>query len=180
MIKYFFYFVLVVFCSEKLFAQNENNFSIPNYIKYNKNSKASNMKIKKVLEKELDIPDFESFNSVLYCGPNFWTYFKGVTSLRNMSGGNIDFQIPQSDGTVKINKGKLIQTKQDYENVWRQVVENFKGGEIRQLNLSEMKYYWSIIFFDIDEPIFVIEKNELKLIADFSESGELLFLELCN
>jgi hypothetical protein len=44
----------------------------------------------------------------------------------------------------------------------------------------ELKYYWSIIFFDIEEPIFLLENENIKLVIDINSSLKIDFVEKMN
>ena len=148
---------------------SQKNDSIPKGIVYKKKSDTINEQAKKILINELKSPSFSLFYKLLYCGPNFWDYYKNDPKIGSIDKGNIDFQVPQPNGKTIVKKGKLIQSIDDFKIIWNQISKDFHSPNltIRKLNSTELKYYWSIIFFDIEEPIFLIENNKIKLIINF-------------
>ncbi len=159
---------------------SQKNDSIPKGIVYKKKSDTINEQAKKILINELKSPSFSLFDKLLYCGPNFWEHYKNDPKIKSIEKGNIDFQVPQPNGITIIKKGKLIQSTEDFTTIWNQISKDFFSPNltIRKLNLTELKYYWSIIFFDIEEPIFVIESNQKQIIIDFSKNYNIQFIEL--
>lgn len=163
-------------------GQTNNDVAIPDGVVYKKTTNAINEQAKKAILNELKNSTYTFFDKLLYCGPNFWDHYKSNPKIGAIEKGNIDFQVPQPDGKIIIKNGKLIQNKDDYRIIWEQIVKDFNSPNltIRKLNTDELKYYWSIIFFDIEEPIFVIENTKLKIILDLNEKSNLLFIEALN
>ncbi len=93
--------------------------------------------------------------------------------------GNITFKVPQSNGSTIDMTGKLIQTYEDFKILWTQIVSDLKEENfvIRKIKETELKYFWSIIFYDIDEPLFVIDNQKIRLIIDLNDRLKVLFIE---
>ncbi|MFN8296231.1 MAG: hypothetical protein U0T69_08550 [Chitinophagales bacterium] len=51
-----------------------------------------------------------------------------------------------------INDSKII-----WDEFKKEISQDYK---IRKANEDELKYYWSVISFDIDEPLLIVETNE--------------------
>jgi len=161
-------------------SQINNDIEIPKGVVYKKTTDAINEQAKKVILNELKKPKYTLYDKFVYCGPNFWTYYKNNAKVGAIEKGNIDFKVPQPDGKTTVINGKLIQTSDDFKIIWDQIVKDFYSPNliIRKLNKEELKYYWSIIFFDIEEPIFILESSNLKIIIDLNTSYKIEFIEL--
>ena len=146
---------------------------IPKGVNYKYTSDENNDKAKTLLTKQLTNPDY-SFNSgMLIIGPRLWLRYKEIPVIRDIKAGNTTFQVPvlNKKGKPKETqalKGKLIQTFEDFKIVWSQVVSDYKGANItfRKLTPAELNYYWSIISFDIDEPLLIVEGGKYKLLVN--------------
>ena len=57
-----------------------------------------------------------------------------------------------------ILEGKMSQDINDSKIIWnefrKEITENYI---IRKANEQELRYYWSVISFDIDEPLLIVE-----------------------
>ncbi len=113
---------------------------------------------------------------------NFWAKYKNDSLIGKITKGNIDFHVPMPNGNTTIKKGKLIQDYNDFRIVWNQICKDFSSPEtkIRKPNSSELAQYWSIIFFDIEEPVFIIENEGVNLIIDLDKNYKLMFIEILN
>lgn len=58
----------------------------------------------------------------------------------------------------------------------------YAGGEVtvRKLNDQELDWYWSCISWDIEEPVFVLENAEHRVLIDFAEDGTIFYVELLD
>jgi hypothetical protein len=59
-----------------------------------------------------------------------------------------------------------------------QVISDLKEDnyQIKILNQAELKYFWNIIFYNIEEPLFIIESPKIKFICDFLGNDK-IFIE---
>lgn len=147
-------------------------------VTYQNVSDEINSKIYDLIKSELFNPKYDTFKSKLYCGPNLWKRYSSIENISKIEKGDIEFLIPNGSEQLK-EKGKLIQKRDDFKIIWNQVIKDFDNTRvnIRKLNLQEIDYYWSIIFFDIEEPIFLIENENHKIIVDFFKDGKIFFIE---
>lgn len=153
---------------------------IPKGIVYKPCSDSINIFAKAILTKELNNPSYTIYDQLLYCGPNFWAKYKNDSLIGKITKGNIDFHVPMPNGNTSIKKGKLIQDYNDFRIVWNQICKDFSSPEtkIRKPNSSELAQYWSIIFFDIEEPVFIIENKGINLIIDLDQNSKIYFIEI--
>ncbi len=74
----------------------------------------------------------------------------------------------------------VAQDTVDTKKVWMEFRKEVKGQNyiIRKLNEKELKYYWSIISFDIDEPLFILETKDHKYILNIlKDTMKLMWLD---
>ncbi len=179
------YIILAITCfilAVNTYGQ-EDKVNVPDGVTYKTNFDFINKEAKEALEKELKNPTYSLFEGMLYCGPNLWDRYKSLPGTSKIEKGNIDFRISQANGDIKIRKGKLIQNIDDFKILWTQIVKDLNKTKfnIRKLNSEELKYYWSIISFDIEEPIYIAGNKNTKIIFDiYSNNIKLLFIEEIN
>ena len=109
----------------------------------------------------------------ILCGPYLWNKIKDFPIFQNAKGAQVMINV---DGTLL--EGKVL-----WDDKMISLLEYaFRGNNedqlnIRKLNESEIKIYWTYISFDIDEPIFMVETGNKKFIVDFNKdtSGLELF-----
>ncbi|TAJ04855.1 hypothetical protein DMA11_23770 [Marinilabiliaceae bacterium JC017] len=170
-------FILAIhFISINAFAQID---SIPENVVYKKNLDVVNNKAKEVILQEIKNPSYSLFKDNLYCGPNFWHKYNYLPIKK----GDITFMIPQPNGSDIEAYGKLIQTPENFKTVWDAIVKDFKNTKykIRKLNPKELSYYWSIIFFDIEEPIYIVENQNQRIVFDFDPNNlepKIIFIDI--
>lgn len=170
--------ILIIF----FIALNSMSFyaqELPDYIVYNKGFQKDSFRIKNLLKDVLQSKKSRTliFDKILYIGPYLWAELRSMKSSK-IEKGNITFKIPNQKEDI-LKDGKLIQTKEDFkillEDLRILLGDNYKIGN---LNKNDFAYYWSIIFFDISDPIFLLTGNSHRIIFDFDENSKLLFLEI--
>lgn len=112
-------------------------------------------------------------------GPNLWSAlmyspsmpkpdeFRALFNYQHPSLGRMNLQgkrLPKSYGSA-LSKALLAYLPSD------------TSFQVRKLNSKELAYYWSIIPYDIEEPIFALEADSVTFIADLDSSDKLFFLE---
>lgn len=152
-----------------------------NEVVYIRCSNLLNRKFLASLEKEVNTKEGAMFDKFVYCGPKFFQQYEHTSLIENILDGKITFEIPnKTNQKINFKEGKLIQKESDYKNLLIFLQKEFfdHSPQIRKLNEEEKKYYWSIIFFDIKEPIYIIEARGKKLIIDADEKMKISFIEL--
>lgn len=156
---------------------------IPAGVTYKKADDKLNKKAQELMTAELQgEPDYKIFSGSLIIGPSLWARYVKIDELKNIKAGNVTYEVPILDekGNIKNTQkatGKLIQTKDDYVLLWRYLREDFKGTKLkyRKLTPSEISYYWSMISFDIEEPIFAIDNGKYILLVNFTPKDMKIF-----
>ena len=169
-------FTSLLFVINICFAQKSETINIPKGVVYNYCQQKTIEKAKKLITENLSgNNDYKLLTSQIIIGPELWKRFKDNENLKILENGNVDFHV---DNIVL--KGKRSQTLPNSKIIWdefkKDVSKNFK---IRKANENELKYYWSIISFDIEEPLLIVESNEDNYILNLSEKDlKLTWLEL--
>lgn len=171
--------VTLLMFSITAFAQDP--IVIPKGVKYKKIDEKINDYAKKKLIKELNKSTvaYSLFDKALYIGPNLWQRYKNIEVIKNIEGGNIQFKV-RTDNTTTTLPGKLIQKISDYKIIWGTLISEVNNKKIsfRKLNPTELKYYWTVIFYDIEEPVFIFETGKYKYLIQLIKSNfKILWLD---
>lgn len=103
----------------------------------------------------------------LVVGPGLWSYFGPNVPDDLKKAMRAEFHIPGDSG-VQVFEGRVLKTEDEQSWVWLALlIPNRKiKPTIRKANAEELQYYWAIIPYDIEEPLYV---------ADFPSQGKFLF-----
>lgn len=147
-------------------GQKVDSVAIPRGVVYKYTEPAAVEKAKQFIEQELTgTPTYELEKGVAFIGPALWSGYKRITTLAEIKGGDV---------TINFNKEKLsaksTQTRDDFKKIWDQVRAEVKDKplKIRKATSKELQYYWSVISFDIDEPLLIAEIPEHRYILNLS------------
>lgn len=143
----------ITFCS----AQKKETIKIPKGIVYNYSDAKIVEKAKKLISENLsDKNDYKILQANLIIGPELWKRFKDNESIQKIEKGKVQFHVDDL-----ILDGKMSQNVNDSKIIWDEFKKEVsKDYTIRKANEEELKYYWSVISFDIDEPLLIIETKE--------------------
>lgn len=146
-----------------VFAQTNEKITIPNGVVYKYVSDKTNEKAKKLItESFLQNDNYNLLGDNLMIGPTLWKRFQNINTLQSIP-GKVEFHI--DDKTVD---GRMCQKLEDSKKVWNEIKKEITGKyQIRKANEYELKYYWSTISFDIEEPLFIIETEQHNYILNF-------------
>jgi hypothetical protein len=147
-------------------AQKIDSVAIPRGVVYKYTDAATIEKAKQLIEREISgNPTYELDKGVAFIGPVIWSRYKKVTTLAEIKGGDV---------TINYNKEKLsakmTQNHDDFKKIWDQVRAEVKDKplKIRKATFKELQYYWSVISFDIEEPLFIAEIPDHRFIINLS------------
>ncbi len=169
-------FLFLTFCFFSSFGQSSEKINIPKGVVYNYCDKEIVEKTKLLINNSIsDSSNYALLDKILIVGPVLWNRFKDIDALNKIEGGNTTFHV---DNTILT--GKMTQDVEDTKKVWAELRKELKGKSyiIRKLNEKELTYYWSIISFDIDEPLLIIDTKEHKYILNvLKDSLKLMWLD---
>lgn len=153
------------------FSQNIEQIHIPKGIvyKYADNKIVENAK--KLITESLKNPnDYSLIQKELMVGVGLWNRYKDVESLKSIKGKNVIFHVDD-----KQLDGKFCDTENDAKLIWDKVKEETSDQfTIRKANSEELKYYWAVISFDIEEPLLILETTQHHYILNFLTNGKKL------
>ena len=159
--------ILVIFLSFSMntFSQQSGKSKIF----FHKTSKEVNDKTKGILSNAVlnEGADIR-YDKTFICGPQLWNFITKSNIANKITGIRVNFNIPKGTGYVT-SQGRAIQKREEFTLIWNLLfkgasMDNFK---IRIPNEKELAYYWSIIPYEIEEPIFVVEYSGLNILVDF-------------
>jgi len=171
--KIFFTF-LVIFTLGNSFAQTNNKIVIPSGVVYGYADNATNEKAKRLIIKSLaQRHTYDLLQDNLIVGPSLWKRFQHLESLKSIP-KDVIFHIDN----LQLD-GKMCQEINDSKKVWDEVKKELsKEYQVRKANEDELKYYWSTISFDIEEPLFIIVTDSHRYILNFQkDNGKLFWLD---
>lgn len=176
--------VLFLFLFPFLFAEAQT-VDIPEGVIYKYANDKINNQAKEIIKRELSSnSSYSLFDKLVYCGPNLWKRYKNIPSVSKIEGGNLELKVPQYDSTRKVTVGKtmigkLIQDKEDFKFFWNQVVKDFENTDyhIRKLSSQELSYYWAVIFYDIEEPVYIVDNGKYNILIDVTDKMKLLWID---
>lgn len=154
------------------FAQDSEKIKIPKGVVYKYSSGKTVEKAKKAIADNLSsTSDYSLLNENLIIGPELWKRYKDNKKLQQIEKGEVIFHVDN----LQLD-GKMSQNLNDSKKIWDEFRNEISQQEyiIRKANENELKYYWSVISFDIEEPLLIVQtkdhnyilnilKNDLKL-----------------
>ncbi|WP_278352440.1 hypothetical protein [Chryseobacterium gleum] len=152
-------------------AQNTEQITIPNGVVYHYANEIINKKAKRILTESLtNTANDDLLGKNLIIGPTLWKRFKSIETLKSIPDSLI-FHIDD----VEI-EGKMAKKLDDSKKIWNEFKKEVSGNyQIRKANEDELKYYWSTISFDIQEPLFIIQTENHYYIVNFLKEELKLF-----
>lgn len=171
-LKYIFLFLFTVTIS---FAQNTETIKIPKGVVYKYCDNDIVEKAKKIISDNLsDKVDYKLLQPTLFIGPELWKTFKDNKKIQEIEKGNVTFHVDNLELS-----GKMSQDINDSKKIWNEFRKEIsKDYIIRKANENELRYYWSVISFDIEEPLLILETKKHNYILDLSQKDlKLMWLE---
>ncbi|MBI3651536.1 MAG: hypothetical protein HY231_11015 [Acidobacteria bacterium] len=170
------------------------DIKIPEGVRYKPASDELNQQTKAKLESLLSakVSDAEIdrlFNDAIICAPGLWQY---LANEKKLEGKKLINNRPLRNAKGEIyamikEEGRFFQIKEQVRLFWRIFLQKFitdKPYVIRKATAPEIKYFWTTIPFDIEEPLFVLDTTQTKFIVEFSnnKNGEtkILWIDTAN
>lgn len=163
---------------------------IPDGVRYKKATEEVNERAKQKLLKVFtaDAADAEVLrlfeNKTLICGPGLWQKIKTDPALAATGEGKVTFRVPVLDDARKPTgksyelKGQLFQSDVEVLAFWKAFSKyaEFTDLKVRKLTSRELEIYWTMISFDITEPVFVVEGKKHQILVQFTSPENLRVL----
>ncbi len=177
------YVLLLFVLAKPNFAQEA--LKIPDGVVYKEATAEVNEKAKALLLKTFspegdDENILSLFENNLICGPGLWQKIKSDDAVSRIEKGIAIFRVPvlAPDGSVnRIDnlQGKHFQSPDDILAFWKTFKErtDLTDLKIRKLNEKEIEIFWAMIPFDIQEPLFILESENHKVLVAFTDPEDL-------
>lgn len=158
-----------------IFAQESETITVPSGVVYKYADKKIIEKAKKLIADNLSQnPNYKLLQPNLIIGPELWKRYKDNKNIQKIEKGKVTFHVDNLE-----LDGKMSQDLNDSKIIWeefrKEIVEDYI---IRKANVDELKYYWSVISFDIEEPLLIVETKEHNYILNLLKKDlKLLWLD---
>lgn len=157
------------------FAQKVEKITIPNGIVYKYCNVKTLEKAKELVIQNLsDSNNYELLQSNLIIGPILWKNLKENDKIKKIEKGKVEFHVDDL-----VLEGKMSQDIKDSKIIWDEFKKEISNDYIiRKANEFELQYYWSVISFDIDEPLLIVEtKNHNYILNILKADLKLMWLD---
>lgn len=165
----------LLFCiSFAAFSQDET-ITIPQGVVYNYASKKVVENAKKLITANLsDSPDYALLQNTMIIGPQLWKRYKDNQKIQQIAAGKVSFHVDDL-----VLEGKMSQDLNDSKIIWDEFRKEVSNDfTIRKATVWELKYYWSVISFDIEEPLLIVETKEHNYILNLLKDNlKLMWLD---
>lgn len=157
------------------FAQKIEKITIPNGVVYNYCDVKTLEKAKKLVAQNLsEANNYDLLQSNLIIGPVLWQSLKENDKIKTIEKGKVEFHVDDL-----ILEGKMSQDVNDSKIIWDEFKKEVSQDYIiRKANELELQYYWSVISFDIEEPLLIVEtKNHNYILNIIKKDLKLMWLD---
>jgi hypothetical protein len=158
------------------YAQKTEKIDIPKRVVYNYCKPKIYEEAKEIVTKELsDQLEYSLVERILMVGPVLWTRYSKVDEFSKIEGGNMTLLVDK-----KQLAGKMTQDIEDSKKIWNKIREEVNGEEfkLRKATYAELDYYWTVISWDIEEPLIIIETSKHRYILNLNpKTMKLLWLD---
>jgi hypothetical protein len=149
------------------FGQKEK-IEIPQGIAYKYCKPKKYKKAKAFLLKELveNNPSYACVAGSCFVGPVLWDRLVKVDSIADASSTNVELHVDQS-----VLKARYFMNLPGRKIIWNYIRAEFNGTpmRLRKATPEELIYYWTVISFDIVEPLIIAETPDHKYIFDMDQ-----------
>jgi len=133
------------------------------------------------LFRSTDPVQLEDLAGRIICGPGLWRMIKDVPIISELDPVGATSVVDAGAGRFQEFEGALFQTEEQ-RTVLIDVVRHILNDtefQIRKPDERELRVYWSLIPYDIEEPIYILDNGERRLLVDFvvgDESARLFWI----
>jgi hypothetical protein len=154
---------------------------IPKGIVYKKTTESKNMEAVEYIKYIIFGNTFtKNLSKAIMVGPYLWQSLKDIEEFSSKPTMQVIYNVPMNGKNIKMN-GAVIRFEEKTELLimaFNGLLNDRKNIKIRKINENELKYYWAICSYDLEEPILVIETDlGEKYIFDINDDGTIFFIE---
>ncbi len=156
----------ILLCNSNTKAQQIEKIEIPKGIVYKYCDSITLAKAKTIITKELsNSPNYNLDKGIVFIGPALWSRYSSIKPLNKIKGGDITILGYKKDEP----SAKLTQDKNDFKQIWDYLRKEVNSEFIlRKATAAELRYYWAVISFDIQEPLIIVETKDHNFILNLS------------
>jgi hypothetical protein len=120
------------------------------------------------------------FDKLVMCGPNLYGVLKRQLPEAAQSGKPLNITVPIKGQQPQELEGRLYNTPDGVLDfaVTVQALCSLKPIKVRRPTKDELDYYWAMIPYDIEEPIFVAQTPSESLLCNGRADGRIFYVEL--
>jgi len=113
----------------------------------------------------------------LIVGPGLWGAVKKNSLLDLNTGIPVTFYVPTKKHGVQELIARGMKTPAQQRAFWKMFLDNFSEihPTVRKANAADLDYYWSIISYDIQEPLYIAQFRHLDFLFDSGSAGSTKF-----
>jgi hypothetical protein len=119
-------------------------------------------------------------DNVVVLGPHLTTLLKQGGVLSKLEYGKLVYSGVIGKPFVLIGAGIRGNSIPAALKLIRNILYCGDAVNVRTLNNRELDWYWTIISWDIEEPVFVFENRKHTLLIDFERSGEVFYVDILD
>jgi len=116
-----------------------------------------------------DEPELGDLASYVTCGPGLWRTIKVTPTIEALDPASATSMVDLGGGNFQPFEGALFHSDAERSELVRAVRVVLDGTDftVRAPNELEKKVYWALIPYDIEEPIFILDNGERRILVDF-------------
>ena len=161
---------------------------IPQGIHYKKAPDAVNQlalaKLQKYYASTMDDPAIKGLaTGALVCGPTLWNALKNGAPDDLQSATKAQFYLPNPKG-MQVLEGRVLKSEYSQSAIWLALLllrdKQKVKPTLRKANEEELKYYWAIIPYDIEEPLYIADYGKTQVLFNFvleSKDPKVMFVD---
>jgi hypothetical protein len=142
---------------------------IPHGVNYKKASADVNAQSKAQVEQALaatSTPD-SFLRDVITCGPILWNDLKSDQATLSKDSTPVTMMLSVPEPLQA--EGRGFRTQEQRDRFWKLVIDKYpelRTATVRTARANEIQFFWTTIFFDIEEPFFALETPHDVFIAN--------------
>ena len=159
---------------------NGEELTIPDGVVYKASDAATNDRAKTLISEMMKGAVDEKITT-LFCGPGLWSRAKNGITDKDIKFISTTFDVPNTTtGKSSALDAATFQNVAPIQSLLNELKDRGdKPVVIRKLDKNELKMHWAVISWDIEEPIFIAEQGEWRVLFEFSKdikTGELALM----
>jgi hypothetical protein len=126
------------------------------------------------LFRSTDTVQLEDLAGRIVCGPGLWRMIEEMPTISELDPVGATSVVDDGGGGFQEFEGALFQTEEQRTELIDIVRHILKDSEfqIRTPNEHELRVYWSLIPYDIEEPIYILDNGARRILVDFVVTDE--------